>query len=1308
MKTIDIFPWDEHFSTGIDEIDKQHRVLVDILNRLASNIAYSTNEKSLNAIFDELTEYTIYHFQTEEAIWHKYLPDDALESTHQIVHQNFIDTVLKLKSDQATRPLSQVAEEALEFLTRWLASHILETDRYMAHIVLALEEGLDINAAKVHADERMSGSTRLLIDIILSIYGTLTSNTLHLMRELKTHQQFEIEINHQKDYQSLLLELSSEFINLPLDKIDLHIKKALKKMATFVGADRAYIFDYNFQNKTITNTYKWSASGVTPQIQEMQSIPLSSIPGLPQAHKKGDYVFIQDVPALKKGPLRDLLLSQQIQSLVTFPIFKNTTCEGFVGFDTIKNKRKFSQKEITLLELFSKILSHIAEKKHNELELLHERSHLQTLFKAIPDLVWIKDINGVYLSCNPRFENFFGATEEEIIGKTDYDFLEKSLAESFRIHDQKVIQSGNININEEKVSFASDGHEEILHTTKVPIYDDFGNINGVMGVSRNITEMKNIQKELEKKEHYQRALLDNFPFMVWLKDEQSRFLALNQPMANICGFSSTEDLIGKTDYDIWPKDLADAYHQDDMQILTSQKSKMIEEPIETFKGRIWSETYKSPVSVDGKVIGTVGFSRDITDRKELERNLLEERDRFKHYLNTVEAIIISLDAKGYITLVNRKCCEVLGYTKKELIGQLWFELCLSQPEGMQEMYPLFLEIMTGDSKGIEYFENAIVSKSKEEHIIAWHNSYLYDSQNNIIGTLSSGEDITRLKEQQERLEHMAHYDTLTDLPNRILLSDRLHQAIIQTKRHKLTLAVIYLDLDGFKEINDTYGHDNGDILLKVLSSRIKQILRDGDTIARLGGDEFVIVLYDLKDQQDCLPMLTRILNTVSQPTKTKEILMQVSGSLGVTFYSHDDILDADQLLRQADQAMYQAKLAGKNRFHIFDVKQNEHIRNHHESLEAIENAIKNNEFVMHYQPKVNMRSGEVLGVESLIRWEHPTYGLLYPGTFLPTIENHQLSVRLGSWVIDNVMKQIQKWKKEKRNITVSINISPLQLQDSDFISNLLHLLKKYPQVHPNDFEFEILESSALEDMNHVSYIMQECNKIGVAFLLDDFGTGYSSLTYLKNLPAKQLKIDQSFVRDMLDDTDDMAILEGIISLANAFRREVIAEGVESLEQGKMLLRLGCEEAQGYVIAKPMPATKLINWIEHWSPPWEWKNITTISRDDTPLLYAITEHNIWMNGVISYLQGNRVMFPEMNHKKCHFGAWIYKQGTEHYEKKDGFKEIEALHHKIHNKINIILKKHDANSLEDYNAAIEIINDYRTQFIKLFTSSLLDSK
>lgn len=374
----------------------------------------------------------------------------------------------------------------------------------------------------------------------------------------------------------------------------------------------------------------------------------------------------------------------------------------------------------------------------------------------------------------------------------------------------------------------------------------------------------------------------------------------------------------------------------------------------------------------------------------------------------------------------------------------------------------------------------------------------------------------------------------------------------------------------------------------------------------------------------------------------------------------------------------------------------------------IENAIKNNEFVMHYQPKVNMRSGEVLGVESLIRWEHPTYGLLYPGTFLPTIENHQLSVRLGSWVIDNVMKQIQKWKKEKRNITVSINISPLQLQDSDFISNLLHLLKKYPQVHPNDFEFEILESSALEDMNHVSYIMQECNKIGVAFLLDDFGTGYSSLTYLKNLPAKQLKIDQSFVRDMLDDTDDMAILEGIISLANAFRREVIAEGVESLEQGKMLLRLGCEEAQGYVIAKPMPATKLINWIEHWSPPWEWKNITTISRDDTPLLYAITEHNIWMNGVISYLQGNRVMFPEMNHKKCHFGAWIYKQGTEHYEKKDGFKEIEALHLEIHNKINIILKKHDANSLEDYNAAIEIINDYRTQFIKLFTSSLLDSK
>jgi diguanylate cyclase (GGDEF)-like protein/hemerythrin-like metal-binding protein/PAS domain S-box-containing protein len=1305
MKSIDIFPWDEHFNTGLEDVDQQHRKLVEILNRLASHIAYNSSEEDLNGIFDELTEYTLYHFQTEEAIWHQYLPDHDLDTSHQAVHQKFVDTVLKLKHDQSTRPLSELAEEALSFLARWLASHILESDRHMAHVVFALQEGLDIDAAKVRAAERMSGSTRLLIDIILSIYGTLSSNTLHLMRELKTRQKFEQQVAHQEHYRALLLELSTSFINLPLDDIDTNIEKALEKMARFVGADRAYVFSYDFDKQTTSNTYEWCAAGITPEIDALQDIPLDSLPGWSETHCKGESIIIQDVFGLDEGPVRDILVPQEIKSLVTVPLFENLTCKGFIGFDAVNVRHEFTPSEITLLELFSKLLSNVTQRKAHESELSHERSFLKTLFNALPDLIWIKDTQGIYLACNPRFEDFFGAKEADIIGKTDYDFVDKNLADFFKEYDNKVMRSGRPNINEETVIFASDGHEELLLTTKVPIYDEEGNITGIMGVGRDITSMKSIQQELERKERYQRALLDNFPFMIWLKDAQSHFLAVNQPMADAYGCDTPEDLIGKTDYDFWSKELADGYRSDDIEVLASDKPKTREEPVATLNGKVWAETYKSRVSIDGEVIGTVGFARDITDRKIIERKLIQERNLFERYLNTVEAIIVSLDTQGNITLLNRKGCELLGYNADELIGKPWFELCIPQPEGMQKVYPAFLKMMNGHLEKVEYFENYILTKSNEKRLIAWHNAYLLDDEDNIIGTLSSGEDITLLKEQQKQLEHMAHYDTLTNLPNRILLSDRLHQAMLQTQRHKLFLAIIYLDLDGFKEVNDTYGHSNGDILLKIVSSRVKQALRDGDTIARLGGDEFVIVLHDLKNEQDCLPMLKRILNTVSKPVISKEISMQVSASIGVTFYSQSDNLDADQLLRQADQAMYQAKLLGKNRFHFFDVQQDQHIRSHNESLEAIEKALKNDEFVMYYQPKVNMRSGEFLGVEALIRWNHPQYGLLAPGAFLPTIENHHLSIELDTWVLKHVLHQIEQWKKEHHHIIVSINISPMQLQQSDFILNLMHILESYPEVKSGDFEFEILETSALEDMNHISYIMKECNKIGIAFSLDDFGTGYSSLTYLKSLPAKQLKIDKSFVRDMLDDMDDMAILEGVISLASAFRRDVIAEGVERVDQGKMLLRLGCERAQGYIIAKPMPAQELTAWIDQWRPHPQWHNIKTVTRDDLPILYAITEHNIWINEVIAYLKQEQLITPALHHKQCRFGVWLYTQGVKRYKKREGFQKLETLHHDIHKNIDAIIKQYEADTLEDIDQSITQIQRYRDHFLEYFSQTLL---
>jgi diguanylate cyclase (GGDEF)-like protein len=409
----------------------------------------------------------------------------------------------------------------------------------------------------------------------------------------------------------------------------------------------------------------------------------------------------------------------------------------------------------------------------------------------------------------------------------------------------------------------------------------------------------------------------------------------------------------------------------------------------------------------------------------------------------------------------------------------------------------------------------------------------------------------------------------------------------QAQRRGQQLAVVYLDLDGFKAINDKHGHEVGDQVLITLAQRMKQALREGDSLARLGGDEFVIVLIDLDDLTASRPMLIRLLEACAQPVDVEDLSLLVSASLGVTAYPQSQEIDADQLLRQADQAMYQAKLAGKNRYHVFDAALDSSIRGHHESVERIRLALEMHEFVLYFQPKVNMRSGQIIGVEALIRWQHSGKGLLAPALFLPVIEDHALAVSIGEWVIDTALTQIELWRAAGLDMKVSVNIGARQLQQSDFVDRLKSILAKHPDLDPASLELEVLETSALKDIAQVSQVIEDCAQIGVTFALDDFGTGYSSLTYLKRLRVAMLKIDQSFVRDMLEDPDDLAILQGIIGLAAAFKRQVIAEGVETVAHGSLLLQLGCELAQGYGIARPMPPDQLPAWAARWQPDAAW-------------------------------------------------------------------------------------------------------------------------
>ena len=427
---------------------------------------------------------------------------------------------------------------------------------------------------------------------------------------------------------------------------------------------------------------------------------------------------------------------------------------------------------------------------------------------------------------------------------------------------------------------------------------------------------------------------------------------------------------------------------------------------------------------------------------------------------------------------------------------------------------------------------------------------------------------------------------MTGLPNRRLLHDRLGQELLQCQRNSLFVAVAYIDLDGFKAVNDSHGHAIGDELLCQLTSRMRASMRDTDTLARLGGDEFVAVLANLPDESAAVPLLERLLQIVGQPLDCGALTLQTTASIGVSFGSAHTPIDADALLRQADLAMYQAKLLGKNRYALFDTRLDQALRLRHEQETRFSEALARNELTLYFQPQVNLRTGQVLGLEALLRWVHPQRGLLAPGEFLPHIQRQDLWVALGEWVIANALEKLSTWHHAGFQFRVSINVAGEHVQHPSFLQRLEQLLRAQPDLPPQSVALELLESSTLGSLEKVAEVIQACHALGVEVALDDFGTGYSSLAYLKQLPVDMIKIDRSFVRELLQDERDLTILKGILLLARGCGHAVLAEGVESFEQAEKLLQVGCEQAQGYAIARPMPAEEVANWVREWSGRWE--------------------------------------------------------------------------------------------------------------------------
>ena len=776
------------------------------------------------------------------------------------------------------------------------------------------------------------------------------------------------------------------------------------------------------------------------------------------------------------------------------------------------------------------------------------------------------------------------------------------------------------------------------------------------GIIQDITEARQARETLHESRHLLQLFIEHAPVALAMFDGEMRYISVSRKWLEVYHLVESE-IIGRSHYDVVP-DMPERWKDGHRRALKGERVRVEEDRFERADGTVeWSRWEVIPWRAgDGTVGGIVLFAEDVTQRRAADDRL---RLGATVFTGAREGITIT-DRTGKILEVNDAFTRITGYSRKEVLG----------------LNPRMLQ--SGLHSG-EFYENMWNSLNRDGHWSGeiWNRTKsgdifpemltinaIHNATGEVEQYVGLFTDITELKEKEQRLEHIARYDALTGLPNRVLFGDRLRQAMAHTHWKKGLLAVACFDVDGFKTINDRYGHATGDGLLTALAFRMKRALREGDTLARLGGDEFAAVILDLEDNSACLATLNRLLAAAGEEAQIGEAMLRVSASAGVTFYPQDEDVDADVLLRQAGQAMYQAKLAGRNCFRMFDPSQDQIVRGRHENIEHIRQALAARQFVLYYQPKVNMRTGKVIGAEALIRWQHPERGLLPPGMFLPVIEDHPLAVELGEWVIETALTQMESWLAEGFELPVSVNVSAIELQVPDFADRLRAHLAAHPRVKPADLELEVVETSAVQDVMRTSQLLTACREIGVAIGLDDFGTGYSSLTYLKRLPANVLKIDQSFVRDMLEEPENLTILEGVLGLAAAFHRQVIAEGVETAEHGLMLLQMGCDLAQGFGIAASMPARDLRAWAAAWRPDPRWAEVPVVRAENRPVLLATVEHRAWLGALEASLQGKRAVPPPLDASVCRVGMWLEDEKRSSRGTSSAVLAIKSLHRQVH--------------------------------------------
>ena len=811
----------------------------------------------------------------------------------------------------------------------------------------------------------------------------------------------------------------------------------------------------------------------------------------------------------------------------------------------------------------------VSESRASQETLRALNASLKAIVETSPLAIYSVTTAGVVTLWNPAAEKMFGLGELQVLGKPSplgIGRSEQKIAElRTRVLAGETLHGFEISVDR----VGQNGHAEQIEISMAaaPLLGVGGNIIGILTTCTDITDMKATSRKLDEQLRFTRELLEVIPNPIFYKGRDGKYLGFNRAWEQFFGMARNA-WVGKSYAEVFADDTTEQIAQEDGEVL--QGSEVVREIRVKDGGNAERDVIKHIcrfTSPDGSAAGMIGVLTDITDFKQAAQALEATEGRYRAMTESAMDIVTVLDRDANIVYQSPSVKHLLGHDPQDMIGKCQYDLIHREDvERMRSSFEALLE--TGKMAGaLEFRARARDGSWKVLESIG--KNCLDDPIVN--GIIVNTRDVSERRAIQEHIQHLAFHDALTGLPNRSLIQDRIAQALSRADRGQHMIAVMFIDIDNFKNINDTLGHDAGDVLLREVARRLRDSVRGHDTIARQGGDEFIVLLDHIEGHQGATRVAQKILDAMRVAFVVGGTEQHISGSIGIAIFPEDGA-DAQTLLKNADTAMFHGKALGKNTYQFFTGQMNIAVKRRAAMESNLRAAVKDEDFSLVYQPQIDLISGEIIALEALVRWHSEENGTMMPGEFILLAEETGLINELGAWVLREACRQNMAWQDAGlAPRRMAVNLSAKQLNDKGFVGMLVKVLNDVG-MDPAQLELEITESQVMRQGEGSVLLLNEIAELGVHLSVDDFGTGYSNLSYLKRLPISKLKIDQSFIRDITVDPNDAAIVVAIISMAKSLELEVIAEGIETAGQLTLLRAKGCGVGQGYFFSVPLNAT----------------------------------------------------------------------------------------------------------------------------------------